>query len=290
MNYFLHIIIMINIYIILASSSNLLIGVTNLVSLGQAAFYGLGAYFTVLCLMVWHLPLLPTLFLSMLFTSVFSLLLALPSLRLKGDYFILATLGFQMILFTILYNWIDLTRGPYGIPGIPAPKLFGLVRISGIMPFFIFSTIIAAITVFVFYKLLHSPFGRVLKAIRDDELSTLALGRNVTVFKTLVFMITSAFIAIAGFIYATYVTYIDPTSFTLDESIFILSALLIGGSGNVKGPIVGAVFVVILPEILRFVGMPSSVAANMRQIIYGLFLIVLMRYRPQGLAGDYQVK
>lgn len=290
MNYLLHIIIMINIYIILTTSSNLLVGMTNLLSLGQAAFYGLGAYFTVFCLMILHLPLIPTLLISMGMTALFSLLLALPSIRLKGDYFVLATLGFQLIVYTILYNWISLTRGPFGVPGIPAPKLFGLIGISGIIPFLIFSLIMAGFTIFIFLKLINSPFGRVLKGIRDDELSVLSLGRNVTIFKIQVFIIASGFIAIAGFLYATYVTYIDPTSFTLDESIFILSALLIGGTGNIKGPIAGSVFVVILPELLRFVGLPDSVAANLRQIIYGLFLIILMRSRPQGLAGNYQVK
>ena len=290
MNYIMHIIIMINIYIILTISSNLLVGMTNLLSLGQAAFYGIGAYFTIFCLMILHLPLIPTLLISMGMTALFSLLLALPSIRLKGDYFVLATLGFQLIFYTILYNWVSLTRGPFGIPGIPAPKLFGLIEISGIIPFLIFSLIMAGFTIFIFIKLINSPFGRVLKGIRDDELSVLSLGRNVTVFKIRVFVIASGFIAIAGFIYATYVTYIDPTSFTLDESIFILSALLIGGTGNIKGPIAGSIFVIILPELLRFVGLPNSVAANLRQIIYGLFLIILMRFRPQGLAGNYQVK
>jgi len=290
MNYIMHIIIMINIYIILTISSNLLVGMTNLLSLGQAAFYGIGAYFTIFCLMILHLPLIPTLLISMGMTALFSLLLALPSIRLKGDYFVLATLGFQLIFYTILYNWVSLTRGPFGIPGIPAPKLFGLIEISGIIPFLIFSLIMAGFTIFIFIKLINSPFGRVLKGIRDDELSVLSLGRNVTVFKIRVFVIASGFIAIAGFIYATYVTYIDPTSFTLDESIFILSALLIGGTGNIKGPIAGSVFVIILPELLRFVGLPDSMAANLRQIIYGLLLIILMRFRPQGLAGNYQVK
>jgi len=290
MNYLLHIVIMINIYVILTTSSNLLVGTTNLLSLGQAAFYGIGAYFAVLALMTLHLPLIPTLLLTMTATALFSLLLALPSLRLKGDYFVLATLGFQLIVYTILYNWTSLTRGPFGIPGIPAPKLFGVLEVSGLISFLILSTILAGFTIFVFYKLIHSPFGRVLKGIRDDEISVLALGRNVTNFKIVVFVIASGFIAIAGFIYASYVTYIDPTSFNLDESIFILSALLIGGLGNIKGPIIGSIFVVILPELLRFVGLPDSVAANMRQILYGLILIILMRFRPQGIAGNYQVK
>ncbi|MFA5229043.1 MAG: branched-chain amino acid ABC transporter permease [Candidatus Paceibacterota bacterium] len=290
MEYVIHLIILINIYIILTTSSNLLVGLTNLLSLGQAALYGIGAYLSVLALMVFHWPLIPTLLFSMIITSLLSLLLAWPSLRLKGDYFVLATLGFQLIVFTILYNWVSVTRGPYGIPGIPNPKLFGDIEISGLWAFFVLSLVLVVVVVFLFHNLIHSPFGRALKGIRDDELSMQALGKNVTALKIQAFVISSAFIAISGFLYATYVSYIDPTSFNLDESIFILSALIVGGLGNIRGPVIGALVVILLPEALRFIGLPDSVAANIRQIIYGLALIVLMRFRPQGIAGNYAIK
>ncbi len=290
MNYVFHIMIMINIYIILTVSTNLLVGMTNLLSLGQAAFYGIGAYIGVGILLYLKLPLIPALFLVMVGTGITSLIIAYPTLRLKGDYFVLGTLGFQLIVFTILYNWVSVTRGPYGIPGIPAPKLFGIIKISGIIPFLAFSSIMSLLTIGVFYRLIHSPFGRVLKGIRDDEIAVKSLGRNVTSYKIWVFVISSAFIGIAGFIYATYVSYIDPTSFNLDEAIFILAAVLIGGTGNIRGPVVGAIFVVVLPEAIRFVGFPDAVAANLRQIVYGLSLILLMYYRPQGLAGEYSLK
>jgi len=266
------------------------VGLTNLLSLGQAALYGIGAYLSVLALMVFHWPLIPTLLFSMIITSLLSLLLAWPSLRLKGDYFVLATLGFQLIVFTILYNWVSVTRGPYGIPGIPNPKLFGDIEISGLWAFFVLSLVLVVVVVFLFHNLIHSPFGRALKGIRDDELSMQALGKNVTALKIQAFVISSAFIAISGFLYATYVSYIDPTSFNLDESIFILSALIVGGLGNIRGPVIGALVVILLPEALRFIGLPDSVAANIRQIIYGLALIVLMRFRPQGIAGNYAIK
>ena len=290
MDYVFHIIIMINIYIILTTCTNLLVGITNLLSLGQAALYGIGAYLAVLALMILDLSLFPTLILVVLGTSLFSFLIAYPSLKLRGDYFVLATLGFQLIVFTILYNWISVTRGPYGIPGIPSPSLFGMITISGIIPYLILSSLLMIIVVLLFNKLIHSPFGRALKAVRDDELSIQAVGRNVTALKIWAFVISSGFIGVSGFLYASYVSYIDPTSFNLDEAIFILSAVIIGGTGNVKGPIVGAVFVIVLPELLRFVGLPDSVAANLRQIIYGLMIIILMRLRPQGLAGEYALK
>lgn len=290
MDYIFHIIIMINIYIILTTSTNLLVGMTNLLSLGQAALYGIGAYLAVLALMVLNLSLIPALIFVILGTSLLSLLIAYPSLRLRGDYFVLATLGFQLIVFTILYNWVDVTRGPYGIPGIPSANLFGIINISGIIPYLILSSILAVGVVGLFYMLIYSPFGRALKAVRDDELSTQAVGRNVTAIKIWSFVVSSGIIGISGLLYASYVSYIDPTSFNLDEAIFILSAVIIGGTGNIKGPVIGAVFVVLLPELLRFVGLPDSVAANLRQIIYGLMIIVLMRLRPQGLAGEYALR
>jgi branched-chain amino acid transport system permease protein len=262
----------------------------NMLSLGQAAFYGIGAYLSVLALMVFNWPLLAALLFAMIGTGLLSLLISYPSMRLKGDYFVLVTLGFQLIVFTILYNWVSVTRGPYGIPGIPSPKLFGSIEISGIWSFLLLSTIFVAIVIFLFYHLIHSPFGRALRGVRDDEISMLALGKNVVRLKIQAFAISSSFIAIAGFLYATYVSYIDPSSFNLDESIFILSALIVGGLGNIRGPIIGALFVILLPEALRFLGLPDSIAANLRQIIYGLALIILMRYHPQGLAGTYTIK
>ena len=289
MNYILHIVIMINIYVILTVTTNLLVGFANLLSIGQAAFYGIGAYITAYALIGLGLSLIPTILLAMIVTGLFGFIIGYVALRLDGDYFVLATLGFQIIVFTILYNWIDVTKGPYGIPGIPAPKLFGVMEISGIIPFFILSTILSVFVSFIFYKLIFLPYGRALKAMRDDNLSMLSLGKNITKLKIWTFVIASAFTAISGFLFASYISYIDPTSFNLDEAIFIISAVLIGGTGNIKGPVIGAVFVVVLPELLRFVGMPDSIAANMRMIIYGLTLIVLMMFRSQGIAGQYKI-
>lgn len=290
MDYVIHLFILINIYIILTTSTNLLVGTVNMLSLGQAAFYGIGAYLSVLALLSFNWPLFPSLLFAMVGTGLISFLISYPSIRLKGDYFVLATLGFQLIVYTILYNWVSVTRGPYGITGIPSPKLFGSIEIAGLWPFLILSTVLTIMVVVIFYNLIHSPFGRALRGVRDDELSMKALGKNVTRLKIYTFAISSAFIAVSGFLYATYVSYIDPTSFNLDESIFILSALIVGGLGNIRGPVIGALFVIILPEALRFMGLPDNVAANLRQIIYGLALILLMRYRPQGIAGTYAIK
>ena len=277
MEYLLHIGIMLCIYIILVLSTNLTVGMANLLSLCQAAFYGIGAYIGTFFLMQFNLPFLLIALLVMLATGLTSVLISYASVKLKGDYFILATLGFQMVVYTILYNWINVTRGPYGIPGIPSIKLFGVWSLSGIYGYFFFALIVAIVVALFVSRLQHSPYGRMLKAIRTDELSAKALGRNTIQLKAWAFFLSAAFAGMAGLIYASYVSYIDPTSFTLDESIFIITALFIGGIGSrVWGPVVGAAVVVILPELLRFVGLPDAIAANMRQVIYGLVLIVLL--------------
>lgn len=289
MEYLLHIMIMINIYILLVLSANLPIGMANLLTMCQSAFYGIGAYISAFFLMQFDIPFLLVAMIVMFITGLFSCVVSFASVKLKGDYFILASLGFQMIVYTILYNWIDVTRGPYGITGIPGIKLFGMLKIN-VWGYFVLTTLISLIVTGLFRSIKSSPYGRVLKAIRSDELSVKALGRNTVLFKSWAFFISAAFSGLGGLIYASYVNYIDPTSFTLDESIFIISALFVGGVGNIKGPVLGAVFVVLLPEILRFVGMPDAIAANMRQVIYGLALVLVMYFRPQGLWGETVLK
>jgi branched-chain amino acid transport system permease protein len=225
-----------------------------------------------------------------LVTGAFSLLVSYASVKLKGDFFVLATMGFQLIVYTILYNWTPVTRGPYGIPGIPGIRILGIWEVSGVYGYLAISIILAAATVYVFHRLHNSPYGRELRAIKADELMVQSMGRDTVAAKAWAFFISAAVAGVAGVIYASYVSYIDPTSFTLNESIFIISALFIGGIGNVKGPIFGALFVVLLPELLRFVGLPDAIAANLRQIIYGLSLILVVYFRPQGLFGKTVLK
>lgn len=276
---------MLNIYILLVLSANLPVGLANLFSICQATFYGIGAYFSTYFLMHFSIPFIAIASIVMVLTGLCSIIVSFASIKLKGDYFVLATLAFQMIVFTILYNWTGVTRGPYGISGIPSLKLFGIWSISGVYSYFTLTTILSIIVMLTFLRLKFSPYGRILMAIRSDELVVSSLGRNPVRVKSWAFFISAGFSGLAGLIYASYISYIDPTSFTLDESIFILTALFIGGIGNIRGPILGATFVVFIPEILRFVGLPDTFAANLRQIIYGLALVLIMYLRPQGLWG-----
>lgn len=286
-NYPLHMLVEINIYIILGFSINLVTGYTGLLSLGHGAFYGISAYITVLGLMVFKIPFLMALILAIIFNMAISLLVSLPAIRLKHDYFILAVIGFQMVVFTILYNWTSVTRGPNGIPGIPRPDILGLWHVDDTWEYVVLSYIFLLIVFVYFSKIDSSSFGRVIKGIRDDELVVSSMGRNVNLMKVYVFAISAGIAAFSGAFLATFRTYIDPTSFALDESIFIIMIIFIGGSGNLKGVFWGALFVELLPEILTFLQMPDAVAANLRQIIFGFVIIVLMRLKPTGFAGDY---
>ena len=287
MNYIFLILTLISIYALLALSLNLQVGYTGLLSLSHAAFYGIGAYISSLLMVSGGWNFVPALIAAVLGAMILSFIIAVPSLRLIGDYYLLASLGFQAIVFVILYNWVEVTNGSYGLSNIPRPNLFGF-EIASIAGYFVFCVIICAFCGGLIYLLCQSPFGRVLKAIREDALSAEALGKPVFRLKVSVSMIASGFAAVAGTLFAGYSQYLDPTTFTLDESIFVLSMVIIGGAGNFTGPIAGAVILVVLPEALRFLGISDAVAANMRQIIYGLTIIVLMRYRPQGIFGEFK--
>jgi len=280
---------MIGIYLILVYSLNLVLGFCGLLSLCHAAFYGIGAYTYTLLVMNYEIPFLLALFLTVCITGIFAFLISIPGLKFRGDPFVLVTLGFQIIIFSVLYNWISLTRGPYGIPGIPRPEIFGL-KIDSIYEYFCF-VLCVLVVVLVFLGILYrSPFGLALKSLREDEKAAESLGKSAYHHFLWAFTIGGAIAGIAGALYASYITYIDPTSFTLDESIFQVVILLVGGAGNLIGPTLGTIFMILLPESLRFLGLPDTVAANVRQIIYGGILILLMYFRPQGIKGDFKIR
>jgi branched-chain amino acid transport system permease protein len=287
--YLLHILILIGIYVIAGVSLNLVCGYTGLLSIAHAAFYGVGAYAAALLGLRFHTPFAVSLAAGIVSAMILGVIVGAPSLRLHEDYFVIATFGFQVITYSVMNNWVSFTGGPLGLPGIPQPVVFGM-RISSHWGFLALTWALAAL-VFVFARtLVRSPFGRVLRAVREDEVLAQSLGKDVARQKMTIFVVGAGLAAIAGCIYAWYITFIDPTSFTVQESIFMLAIVILGGPGNLWGSVLGAVFLVSVPEMLRFVGMPSSIAANMRQILYGLALVLLMMFRPQGLIGEYELR
>lgn len=287
---------MIGIYSLVAYSLNLTMGYCGLLNLAPAAFYGLGAYGFTLVMTKGNLfQLVPGLsfFISLIFaaliTGIIAFLSGIPALKFRKDSFVLVTLGLQVIIFTILYNWISFTKGPYGISGIPRPNILGW-QIDALWEYLILIVLINAVVLVFLFKLYRSPFGLSLKALRDDEIGAQSIGISARKQFLRAFTIAGAFIAIPGALYACYVTYIDPTSFSLEESIFQVVILSLGGTGNRKGPIIGVLFMIILPEILREIGLPDTIAPNVRQMIYGAVLVFLMFVRPQGLWGEFKPK
>ena len=289
MEYILHILIISGIYIILTISLNLIVGFTGLPALGHAAFSCIAAYTS--SLLALNIGLSP--WLGMLIgacvAALSGVIIGYPSVRLKGDYLALATLGLGIIVYSIAKNWVSLTRGPMGLPGIPGFSVFGF-QLSEIWSYLLLVLVFVLITIFVISRIVNSPFGRILRSIREDEIASEILGKNTIKHKLLVFVIGAFFAGIAGSLYAHYITFIDPSSFTIMESITILLMVIFGGMASISGSIVGAVILVVFPELLRFIGMPSSIAAPMRQMIYGLLLIVLMLKRPQGIMGVYRFR
>jgi branched-chain amino acid transport system permease protein len=287
MEYFLHILVIVGIYSILAMSLDVIVGYTGIPSLGHAAFSLIGAYTS--SLLALNLGVSPWLGLLAggILASLLGVIITFPALRLKGDYLALATFGFGIIAYTVSKNWVSFTRGPMGLPGIPSFRVFG-VQVSEIWQYLILVIVIAVITYLLLSLLLRRPFGRVLKSIREDEIASQTLGKDTPLFKLKVFMVGGFFAGIAGALYAHYITFIDPSSFTVMESITILLMVIFGGMGTLKGAALGAFLLIAIPEGLRFIGLPSSIAAPIRQMLYGLILVILMIYRPQGIIGRYK--
>ena len=288
MEYLIHILILISIYGVLGLSLNLIVGYTGLLSITHAAFYGIGAYATAILLTSTGMNFFVSILCGMLITGVLSFLIGYVLSRFKDDYYALGSFGFNVIIYSIFLNWQGLTRGPLGIPGIPRPNLFGFTFSSNIS-FLILCAVIGLAIYGICQYITRSSFGRVLKAIREDDQAIKVFGYNTIWYKLGIFVIGAMLASVAGSLFASYITFIDPSTFTLSESIFLLAIIILGGLSNNKGAVLGAVALILLPEILRFVGFPTDIAAQMRQVVYGLILIFLMLYRPQGLVGEYKL-
>ena len=268
MDYIYHLITFITFYTILASSLNLFSGYTGLLSLAHAGFYGIGAYTSALLSTHYGISPFINIFIAMLFSGVVAFAISFIALRTYEDYFVVVTLGIQIIIFSLMNNLTEVTNGPLGVVGIESFPF-----LSSNLGFMLFSIFIALVVYALLHNFSKSHYALNLKGIKEDEVYMQSLGKDVKRLKIEVFVISASIASVAGVLYAHYISYIDPTSFTVDESIFILSIVIIGGLGNLRGAFLASAFMVLLPELLRFVGLPDSVGANMRQIIYGLILV-----------------
>jgi branched-chain amino acid transport system permease protein len=286
--YFIHLAILVGIYLILALSLQLTLGYTGLINLGHIAFFAIGAYVSAL-LTLNGIPFIIAILLAGIISAFFGFLLSIPTNKLKGDYLALATLAFTFVVYAITLNWTSLTRGPLGLPGIPKPSILGL-NFSSNLSFLILTIIIALVVYFIIKRIVGSPFGKVLEATRDNELATKVLGKNTFKIKSIALGTSAFFAGIVGSLYAHYITYIDPSSFTIMQLIPVLCIVIIGGLASLKGTVVATIILILLPEPLRFIGFPSSVVGPMRQIIYALILLLILIYRPKGLFGKVELE
>ena len=275
--YILNTAVLAGIYVILASSLNITNGYTGLFSFGHAAFYGIGAYTAAILAtrLGWGFAL--TLPAAGVVAAAFGAALALPTLRLSGIFLALVTIGFQEIAYLVTLNWIGLTRGPMGIPGIPPAALFG-VELRGNAAYYWLVLALDVLTLFVLSRIVTSRVGRAFVAIREDELAAEASGIPAFRMKVLSFVIATFFAGIAGAFFAHHARFVSADSFRLDETFVILTMLIVGGLGSLAGPVIGAVALVILPEASRFL-------AEYRGVVYGLILIGVILFRPEGVAG-----
>ncbi len=288
MDYVIHLAIFIAIYSIMAISLNLVVGYTGLFSVTHAAFYGIGAYATAILLTNFGFNFFASIVIGVFFTFIISLLFGLVLSRFSEDYYAIVSIGFSIIVYVVCLNWLWLTNGPIGFPGIGRPVLFNL-DFSSNTSFLVLSYIVLGVVFLVCRFIVKSSFGRVLRTIRENEKTIQVYGYNTTYYKLAVFIISAAFASIAGSLYASYMTFVGPSMFTLHESIFILVMIILGGLSSIFGSIIGAAFLILLPEALRFIGLPNSIAAQMQQVIYGSILVLLMMFRSQGLVGEYKL-
>jgi len=281
-SYVIHLAIVIGIFCILALGLEIILGLTGLFSLGHAAFYGMGAYVSALLSLRLGMNFWLALVISVVVTGLFGIVLGFPALRLKGDYLAIATLGFGEIFRLILVNWDKLTRGPMGLPGIPRPSIMGF-HFDNRLPYYYLIIVFFAIAFAVAMRLPHTYLGRAFKAIRDDEDAASFMGINITKYKIIAFVMGGMFAGLAGSFYAHYVTFISPDTFLYQDSALALTMVFLGGAGTIVGPVVGAVILVVLPEMLRFL-------VEWRMLVVGALMVIMMIYRPQGIMGGGAIK
>jgi branched-chain amino acid transport system permease protein len=277
--YYLHLSILALIWVIAAQGQNLIQGYTGYVSIVQAGFIGIGAYSTALMGIHFDLPVWLTILLAPLVTAAFAVGVGYPSLRVKGHYFAIVTLAFNLVIFIVLMNFTELTEGEAGITGIPKPgSPDGWLNWRDRETYYYFVLIVAALMTGLAALIVRSRIGQILVAIRQNEDLVGAIGISAWKYKLFAFVTSAMFAGLAGAIYAHYQSFINPEIFGVAQSLDAILAVIIGGSGTIAGPVIGAFFVVFLPEYLRF-------ADSFRLIIYGLVLVLATIFMPRGIVG-----
>ncbi|MDY4610589.1 MAG: branched-chain amino acid ABC transporter permease [Sphaerochaetaceae bacterium] len=286
LNFFLLILIYTGIYALMAMGQNVITGYAGMLSLCQAGFFAIGSYATAILTTSCGWNFWATLPVAALLSAFFGILIGLPTLRLKGDYLAIATLGFAEIVRNVLNNWDSLTRGPMGIQKIPMPSILGFtINPYRKWGFLLMTAIFVLVAYILFQRLARSRMGRALEAIREDEIAAESMGINVTKYKVWAFAIGASVAGVAGSLQAVFSLSVTPGTYTFMVSIMVLCMVVLGGMGNFKAVILGAFIIQLISYFPQLVGLSSIIPPQFKQILFGLILVVMMIWRPQGLLG-----
>jgi branched-chain amino acid transport system permease protein len=275
--YHRHVLVLAGLFVLMALGFDLVLGYLGELSLGHAAFFGIGAYTTALLTRTFDVPFPVDLLLACLVTGAAGVLIGAPSLRLKGPYFAIVTFGFAEIVRLIALNWTSVTRGPMGLPDIPHARL-GAFGITSELGYYYVLLVLILAAIVVTRRLVESTVGHAVLAIRENEELASATGIPTFRFKVLVFVIGMIFTGAAGSVYARYVHFVDPTALSFYYTVTVASMVIVGGQGSITGTIVGAVIFTLLPEYLR-------VVESARLVIFGALLMAATVFLPGGLRG-----
>ena len=289
----LHTVEMINsagIWAILALSLNVIVGYAGIASIGHAAFYAIGAYSSaIMCVRLGAPPWLG-MAVGCVLAAGLGALISIPSLRLRDDYLMLTTLGFGEIVYLTCRNWESLTNGPRGIGGIPTLRVLSVpVTEMGLMPWLIWGCVFTLAG--LLWALEHSPFGRQMMAVRDNEIAAMSLGVRPILYKLTAMVVGAMAASFAGSLLAHKLSFIDSEAgFGLSTSVMVFAMVILGGRGSIMGVVAGAILLSAVPEVLRRFGLPLATAAPLRQIIFGILLVAIVVFRPQGLFGKLKFR
>lgn len=285
MDYVLSLAVFAAIYTIAALSLNLLIGHAGIFSVAHATFFGIGAYATGI-LTTRSIGLFPVaLVLGALVAGAVGWVFARATLRVSGDYMVVASFALLVIFSEVFTNWTTVTGGGTGLAAIPRPGFVDGELLGSNLWFCLLCVALAAAMYFVSHRLVHSPLGRVLRALRENEDAAASLGKFVRRFRAIVFTVSSAMVAVAGSLYAHYMTYISPLDFTVQLTVLVLTMVIVAGTNRLWSVPLAAVLVMAITDGVRYVNLPEQIAPGAQQVLYGLLLVVFAVLRPQGLLG-----
>lgn len=289
MEYWIGLLILVAIYMIAAMSFNLLLGHAGIFSIALAAFVGIGAYSTAIITIKWPIAFIPAMLVGVLVASAIGWVFAQATLRVNGDYMVVASFAMLVIAGQFFNNMTGLTGGGMGKAGIPRPGTVSVQLVDNVS-FAVYCLVIAAIVFAIAWVLVHSPFGRVLRMLREDATAAASLGKFPRRYRVAAFAVSSGLAACAGSLYAHYISFVTPGDFTIKLTILILTIVVVSGVHRLWAIPLGTALVIGLTEGSRYVSLPDRLSAGADQILYGALLVAFAMLRPQGLIGPKKVK